>query len=417
MTKDRRLGRGLAALLGSPLEEETAIGETQASATATRAAAPTAGSRPTARPTSSAAGSVTRTATDASASSAKSVASNPTPSAPRNTGVTGAVPLSNRPANRDTANRESASEDAGIREANRKAEVSSPRASDPTSHKTERSSEHLGGGLLELSVYEIDNNPFQPRRKFNEEEVASLAESIREHQQLQPILVRKIGDRYQLISGERRLRATIHAGLKTIRAEVREADDRLVAELAIVENLQRKDLDPIEKAMSFRRYIDEHQCKQDDLAKRLKIDRSTIANLMRLLELPLPIQESIQSDRLTAGHARALLPLGEEHQQLEFARQIKEEGWSVRETERRVAEQIALEDGAIAGSVTKPNARKKPSPQIVALEQELRLALGTKTEIKQSASGRGKIAITFANNEEFERICALICPDGKKRTA
>jgi ParB family chromosome partitioning protein len=118
---------------------------------------------------------------------------------------------------------------------------------------------------LELSVYEIDNNPFQPRRKFNQEEIASLAASIREHEQLQPILVRKVGGRYQLISGERRLRAAIHAGLKTIRAEVREADDRLVAELAIVENLQRKDLDAIEKAMSFRRYIDQHRCTQEDL--------------------------------------------------------------------------------------------------------------------------------------------------------
>ncbi len=171
---------------------------------------------------------------------------------------------------------------------------------------------------LDLSVYEIDNNPFQPRRKFNEEEIAALAESIKEHKQLQPVLVRRVGERYQLISGERRLRATIYAGLKTIRAEVRQADDRLVAELAIVENLQRKDLDAIEKALSFRRYLTEHKCTQDDLAKRLKIDRSTIANLMRLLELPDVIQQAVQSDKLTAGHARALLPLGDEAQQIEL---------------------------------------------------------------------------------------------------
>ncbi len=146
--------------------------------------------------------------------------------------------------------------------------------------------ERSGVESLELSVNEIEMNPFQPRREFNLDEIASLAESIKNHQQLQPILVRIVDGRYQLISGERRLRATIHAGLSRIRAEVREADDRLVAELAIIENLQRKDLNPIEKAMSFKRYIDEHKCKQDDLARRLCIDRSTIANLMRLLELP-----------------------------------------------------------------------------------------------------------------------------------
>ncbi|HBE68715.1 MAG TPA: chromosome partitioning protein ParB [Planctomycetaceae bacterium] len=269
-------------------------------------------------------------------------------------------------------------------------------------------------GALELSVYEIDNNPFQPRRQFNEEEIASLAASIREHKQLQPVLVRKVGERYQLISGERRLRAAIHAGLKTIRAEIREADDRLVAELAIVENLQRKDLDPIEKAMSFRRYIDEHGCTQDDLAKRLKIDRSTIANLMRLLELPQEVRQAVQSGKLTAGHARALLPLGDEDQQHAFANLIKEEGWSVRETERRVAEQLELEDGA---QPAKKPGRKGASPQVAALEQQLRLALGTKTEVKQTSKGRGRIVISFANADEFDRLLGLICPEATHRKA
>ncbi len=141
-----------------------------------------------------------------------------------------------------------------------------------------------------------------------------------------------MGDRFQLISGERRLRAAIQAGMKTIRAEIRQADDRLVAELAIIENLQRKDLNPKRKALSFKRYVTEHRCTQDDLAKRLKIDRSTIANMMRLLELPDPIQSAIQRDEISAGHARSLLPLGNEKEQLEFAKRAKEEGWSVRET-------------------------------------------------------------------------------------
>ena len=121
-------------------------------------------------------------------------------------------------------------------------------------------------GNLRLNVYEIDDNPFQPRRDFGKEEIDSLSESLKEHDMLQPVLVRRLGDRYQLISGERRLRAAIQAGWSQIPARIREADDRLVAELAIVENLQRKDLNPIEKALSFKRYLDEHQCAQEELA-------------------------------------------------------------------------------------------------------------------------------------------------------
>ena len=162
-------------------------------------------------------------------------------------------------------------------------------------------------GLLQLRLGEIEENPFQPRRDFSDAEIVSLAESLKEHDLLQPILVRRVNGRFQLISGERRLRAAKHAGWTTIPARVREADDRLVAELAIVENLQRKDLNPIEKALSFKRYLDEHHCTQDDLARRLKIDRSTIANLMRLLELPGCILDSLRHGTITAGHARALL--------------------------------------------------------------------------------------------------------------
>ena len=134
--------------------------------------------------------------------------------------------------------------------------------------------------VVHLSVYEIEDNPFQPRREFSEPEIASLSESLKAHDLMQPILVRVVDGRYQLISGERRLRAAIKANWQTIPSRIRKADDRLVSELAIVENLQRKDLNAIEKALSFRRYIDEHRCTQEDLAKRLKIDRSTIANLM-----------------------------------------------------------------------------------------------------------------------------------------
>ncbi len=264
---------------------------------------------------------------------------------------------------------------------------------------------------LELSIEEIGANPFQPRREFNPDEIASLAESIKSHQQLQPVLVRIVDGKYQLISGERRLRATIHAGLKTIRAEVREADDRLVAELAIIENLQRKDLNPIEKAMSFKRYIDEHQCKQDDLARRLGIDRSTIANLMRLLELPAAILEMVTTGELTVGHARALLPIGEETVQVQMAGKILAENWNVRVTETAVGEMLRNEEDADTGvKVTnKSRQKRKPiPPHIEAMQQEMRMIFGTKVEIKASARSRGKITIHFTDADEFERLRDLL---------
>ncbi|MEM9643769.1 MAG: ParB/RepB/Spo0J family partition protein [Planctomycetota bacterium] len=260
---------------------------------------------------------------------------------------------------------------------------------------------------LELSVDQIENNPFQPRREFNAEEIASLAESLKNHQQLQPVLVRIVDGRYQLISGERRLRATIHAGMKTIRAEVREADDRLVAELAIIENLQRKDLNPVEKALSFKRYIEEHKCKQDDLARRLSIDRSTIANLMRLLELPQPILDQLVAKDLTAGHARALLPIGDDEIQVRISQKIVEEKWSVRATETRVAEMLQAEEDAETGKkVTNATRQKRRtvSPQVEAMQDELRMVFGTKVEIKASARSRGKITLHFSDKDEFERL-------------
>lgn len=258
------------------------------------------------------------------------------------------------------------------------------------------------GDVVHLNVYEIEDNPFQPRRVFTESEIASLSESLKEHDILQPILVRVVDGRYQLISGERRLRAAIKANWQTIPARIRTADDRLVSELAIVENLQRKDLNAIEKALSFRRYLDEHHCTQEDLAGRLKIDRSTIANLMRLLELPANIQLSLQQGNISAGHARALLPLGDEVVQNQFCEKIIAEGMSVRAVERAVSDHIADEDGQ--GSASSVRVRKAKDHQLEALELELKKALGTKVKIKPGARAKGQIVIHYANSEEFERL-------------
>ena len=363
MTKDRRLGRGLAALLGTPLDE----------------AAPT-------------------TPPNASAPQPETLASQlHSPS--------GAPAVD--PAQRASTLR-SLSEEAAARSqpASPAAPVSIP--VNPSASPSNTAA-NAGPATLLLPVESIDANPFQPRRQFSDAELDSLAESIKEHQQLQPILVRRVGERYQLISGERRLRATIRAGLSTIRAEVRVADDRLVAELAIIENLQRKDLNAIEKALSFKRYLTEHRCTQDDLAKRLKIDRSTIANMMRLLELPEPITDAIQREIITAGHAKALLSLGSVKQQLEFVKQISTEGWSVRETEARVADAVAeaaaSEDGILKAL---PRRRASKSDQLAALERDLKMSLGTRVDISQTSRGRGRVTIHFTSIEEFDRIRQLL---------
>ena len=269
--------------------------------------------------------------------------------------------------------------------------------------------------LVFLNVHEIERNPFQPRREFSEAELASLSESLKEHDMLQPILVREVESGYQIISGERRWRAAQLAGWDRIPARLRVADDRLVAELAIVENLQRKDLNPLEKAMSFRRYLDEHDCSQEDLAGRLKIDRSTISNLMRLLDLPEIVQDALRMGSISAGHARALLPLGVESSQIQMCNTIRKEGWSVRETERRVHQQIADEDSLGETSASTTVKRSSTPLQIKALEQQLRRALGTTVEIKATRRGKGKIMVHFNNNDEFIRIRDFLTQDSEVR--
>jgi ParB family chromosome partitioning protein len=210
------------------------------------------------------------------------------------------------------------------------------------------------------------------------------------------------------------LRAAIKAGWNTIPARIRQADDRLVAELAIVENLQRKDLNAIEKAMSFRRYIDQHGCTQEYLANRLKIDRSTLTNMLRLLELPVLIQDALRSEKITMGHARALLPLGDEAVQLEFCNRIQRDGINVRQTEREVAERIAREDEENAKSPIRP---RTTTQQIEALRNELRYALGTQVDLHQNVRGNGRIVVHFSNNREFERLREMLTVQLRERRA
>jgi ParB family chromosome partitioning protein len=271
-------------------------------------------------------------------------------------------------------------------------------------------------GQVWLDCQAIDRNPYQPRQTFHESEIADLADSIRTHGILQPLVVRRAGERFELIAGERRLRAAQAADWRQVPVQIRDVDDRQLAELAIVENIQRKDLNAIEKAESFQRYIDQYACTQEELAARVQVDRSTVANLIRLLELPDDVKQMVQEGLISQGHARALLPLGDEQEQIEFARRIKREGLSVRATEQGVQDRIhTLEGDQLRIVDAEGNSRPVPRPrneQLAALEQELRTALGARVDLTQTAKGRGRITIQFKNHEEFSRLRKLLSAGG-----
>jgi ParB family chromosome partitioning protein len=259
-----------------------------------------------------------------------------------------------------------------------------------------------------LDVGAIEPNPFQPRKHFDEEQIADLTDSIREHGVLQPLVVRRIDGRFQLVAGERRLRAAQAAGWQRVPVQVRTADDRETAELAIVENLQRTDLNAIEKATCFDRYLREYDCTQEELARRVHVNRATVANFVRLLELPEEVKQMVVDGELTQGHARAILALPAE-QQTVTARRVVSEGLSVRKVEQ-LTQDAAVEGGLRVvgddGVSRKPGATR--SEQLAALERELSDTLGTKVALTQNAKGAGKVTIAFKDADEFDRLWALL---------
>lgn len=275
-----------------------------------------------------------------------------------------------------------------------------------------------------LRIDLIDSNPDQPRQNFDPAELTKLSQSISTHGLLQPVVVRRVNDRYQIIAGERRLRAAVQAGWSEVPVNIIEADDRQTAELAIIENLQRKDLNALEKAASFQRYLEEYGSTQEELASRLNLDRSTIANLIRLLELPAAVQDALRRGDVTPGHARALLPLGDEREQVEFCTRIKQEGLNVRQTEMLVQQMIDAVDQEPLAVIDREGRSTKVSrgqnDHLAALEQQFRTALGIKkVKITANARGRGKLVIHFRNHEEFdqvqEHICGGLGPDARSQ--
>lgn len=264
------------------------------------------------------------------------------------------------------------------------------------------------GETVPIPVGLIDPNPFQPRAEFPPDELKALVESLKSNGLLQPVVVRRVEERYQLIAGERRWRAAKEAGWSEIHAKIIPAGDQQMAELALVENLHRSDLNAIEKGISFSRYLENFGGTQEELAHRVNIDRTTVSNLIRLLELPTLVQAAVRTEKISPGHARALLPLDTVEQQEQLCRRAIAEGLSVRALEALVQHTLAAEDGAPApGASSKPGmpvTRGKRPPQVLALELELRQSLGTKVDLRVGSRQRGKIVIHFSNQEEFERL-------------
>jgi ParB family chromosome partitioning protein len=250
--------------------------------------------------------------------------------------------------------------------------------------------------LLEVPVESLTPNPYQPRKGFSPEALGELAASIKTSGILQPIIVRGRGDRYEILVGERRWRAAQQAGLARVPVLVREASDADALELALVENLLREDLNPLEEAEAYHRLMAEFAWTQDELARRIGKDRSSIANALRLRRLPDVIQEDLRAGRLTMGHARALLGLPTAAAQLRLRGQILAQDWSVRATEAGVRQRRP-----------RPSPARRRPAEIEALEEELRLALGTHIRFVGSLS-RGRIELPFTSAAELERLHATL---------
>ncbi len=249
--------------------------------------------------------------------------------------------------------------------------------------------------LTELPIDDIEVNPRQPRKHFDPDALAELARSIRSAGVIQPVVVRRAGEgRWQLIAGERRWRAARQAGLERIPAVIREASDAESLELALVENLLREDLNPMEEAEAYQQVLSEFGWTQEQLAQRIGRDRSTIANSLRLLRLPSAIQDDLRAGRLTMGHARALLALTTTAEQLKLRDEILARAWSVRATEEGVQQR-------------RPTPPPRRSPELVALEEALQRALLTRVRVVGSER-RGRIEIVYASTDELNRLATLL---------
>lgn len=254
------------------------------------------------------------------------------------------------------------------------------------------------GGSVNLPISQVEPSPNQPRKQFNEEALAALAASIRQHGVIQPLTVRRLASGcYQIIAGERRWRAARMADLPEVPAVIIEADDRKVMELGLIENLQREDLNPMEEAAGYHALIEEYGLTQEETARRVSRSRPAVANAMRLLALPQEVQQSIEQGRLSAGHGRALLALPTPEEQIAFAREIRQRGYSVRETEARIRRRAEPAEESPQVSAERPPLYYKEAAQ------RLTVGLGRRVTISQGKK-KGKIALEYNSQEDLEAL-------------
>ena len=265
-------------------------------------------------------------------------------------------------------------------------------------------------GLLEVPTHSISPNPKQPRSHFDDESLAELAASIREVGILQPLVVRRSGSGYEVVTGERRLRAAKLAGMATVPVVLRESEDSDLLREALIENIHREDLDPIELAEAFRQLLDELGLKQEELADRVGVSRSHIANTIRLLALPFEVQQFLADDKLSAGHARALLALGEADAMTSLSLRVVAEDLSVRQTEdivRRFIEGPAEKKQAS----TSADGPRTADPNLAEVEEILSEQLATRVQIRMGRK-RGQVLIEFGSADDLERIVSEIIGSG-----
>lgn len=278
---------------------------------------------------------------------------------------------------------------------------------DVSDDQQERQLLHSPSAVSEIPLKNISLNPFQPRTSFDEEALNELVMSVMEHGIIQPITVRRAADNsYQLITGERRLRAAQKAGLKRIPAYVREAGDENMLELALVENIQREDLDAIEVAISYQRLIEEFSLTQEGLGDRVGKKRATITNYLRLLNLPVEVQTAIREKKISMGHARALAGIEDRAFQLKVFTRILSDDLSVRKVES-LAQKAKKEEG------TEPVTRDDPRSDYEDLREHLSHYFGATIEFKRSNKGTGRIVIPFKSDEDLQRIVSILDKPGK----
>jgi ParB family chromosome partitioning protein len=270
-----------------------------------------------------------------------------------------------------------------------------------------------GGGVAELNqhaeiaIERIQHNPSQPRKSFDKDELASLSASVKNHGILQPIVVRVVGDTYQLIAGERRLRAAQDAGLITIPVHVVDFNDQQVLEAALVENIQRSDLNPIEKAHGFKEYLERFSMNHEQLAQRLGLARSSITNLVNLLDLAADVQEGLRLNQITEAHAKLLKGVKNHERQVALFKQVVAMGLSVKATEALVRDQ---KDGqpAPAERDTPEGGGEEKTNHVRSIEDELRQKLAIGVEIKLRGKDRGQIVLRFESNDDFMRLLEVL---------